>query len=418
VLLSAFSCNPESGSEAGVGWSRALETARYFDTWVLCGEDEAAIRRWFTLNGEIPNLHFCFVPIYRSDRLLAKVPGLLYFAYRVWQRRAYRIAVELNRKIHFDIVHQYNIATYREPGDLWKLGLPFIWGPIGGIQNFPWRFLPHTGIRGALKEGGRSILNWLQFRLSRRIRKAIKKAAAVITVNSQNKRDFQKIYGIKPILMLEVGSKEVKEVARHHEPNRPLKILWSGVFEYRKALDLVILALSKLPKSIAYELRILGDGPLRVRWQALARRAGVEPHCTWIGWIPQVETIKQYDWADVFVFSSLRDSFGTVVMEALSRGVPVICLDHQGVGDVVTAQCGIKIPVTSPDKVVQSLADAIISLAKNRERLDELAVAALERAREYLWARKIEQTAAIYQQVLTKRLDNTKLSPAIFREVA
>jgi hypothetical protein len=98
VLLGAYSCNPETGSEPGVGWGRALETARHFDTWVLCGVDEAAIRRWLAQNGKIRNLHFCFVPVYRFDRLLAKIPGLMYFGYRVWQHRAYRMAMEIDRK--------------------------------------------------------------------------------------------------------------------------------------------------------------------------------------------------------------------------------------------------------------------------------------------------------------------------------
>jgi glycosyltransferase involved in cell wall biosynthesis len=126
-------------------------------------------------------------------------------------------------------------------------------------------------------------------------------------------------------------------------------------------------------------------------------------------WLPREEALAQYQWADVLVFTSLRDASGSVVMESLSQGLPVICLDHQGIGDIVTAQCGIKVPVTSTAEVVQRLSEAIIALAQNRERLDELAVAALERARAYLWGRKVEQTAEIYRQVLTKRLDHAGL---------
>lgn len=416
VLLSAFSCKPEAGSEGGVGWGRAIETARLFDTWVLCGEDEAAIKRWFTLNGDIPNLHFCFVPIYRFDRLMVKIPGLLYFFYRVWQLRAYRMAVELDREIHFDIVHQYNIGTYREPGYLWKLDLPFIWGPVGGIENYPWRFLRKAGVRGALSEAVRNVMNALQFRFSNRVRCAAKKAGALITVNSTGQQGFKQLHGVRTILMPDIGATEVFDSPPTRSARQgPMRILWNGTFLHRKALHLLIEALAKLPPSCRYELRILGRGPLEKRWRRLINRVGIEAHCRWMPWLPREEALAQYRWADVLVFTSLRDASGSVVMESLSQGLPVICFDHQGVGDIVTAQCGIKVPVTNPTEVVQHLGDAIISLERNREKLDELAVAALERARDYLWTRKVEQTAEIYQQVLKKRLINTGL-PLRFSE--
>ena len=38
---------------------------------------------------------------------------------------------------NFDLIHNLNPIGYREPGYLWKLNLPYIWGPIGGIPNRP-----------------------------------------------------------------------------------------------------------------------------------------------------------------------------------------------------------------------------------------------------------------------------------------
>ena len=88
---------------------------------------------------------------------------------------------------------------------------------------------------------------------------------------------------------------------------------------------------------------------------------GVAGHIAWLGWLPHREAIEQYAWADAFVFSSLRDTTGTVVVEALAAGLPVICLDHQGVHDVVTDDCGLKIPVTTPREVIAGLSDAIVA---------------------------------------------------------
>ena len=128
----------------------------------------------------------------------------------------------------------------------------------------------------------------------------------------------------------------------------------------RKALSLLIKALARLPDDARYELRVLGEGSERRRCEQLARDLGVDPHCTWLGWVSYEQAISQYDWADVFAFTSLRDTTGTVVLEALGAGLPVMCLDHQGVGDIVDNSCGIKVPVSKPPEVIAGLCAAIV----------------------------------------------------------
>jgi glycosyltransferase involved in cell wall biosynthesis len=179
-----------------------------------------------------------------------------------------------------------------------------------------------------------------------------------------------------------------------------LRIVWCGEFSPRKALSLLIKALAGLPDDVRYELRVIGDGKLKTRWQRLARQTGVAQHAQWLGWLPRAETWEHYRRADVFVFTSLRDTTGTVVLEALAAGLPVICLDHQGAHDFVTEQCGIKIPVTTPKQVIGGLRDAIAALARDRDRRRQLSAGAAARAEQYLWSRHGERLAAIYRLVL------------------
>ena len=87
-----------------------------------------------------------------------------------------------------------------------------------------------------------------------------------------------------------------------------------------------------------------------------------------LGKLPRPDVLDQYRWADVFVFTSLRDTTGTVVLEALAAGLPVICLDHQGAHDVVTEQCGIKIPLARPGQMIDGLRDAMVALARDPDR--------------------------------------------------
>ncbi len=122
--------------------------------------------------------------------------------------------------------------------------------------------------------------------------------------------------------------------------------------------------MARLPQDVPYELRILGEGPLRDRWQRMAQRTGVAAHTTWLGRLPYREALRKYAWADVFAFTSLRDTSGNVVLEALAAGVPVVCLDHQGMHDIVTDECGIKVPLGTPGEVIAGLSESIARLAR------------------------------------------------------
>jgi glycosyltransferase involved in cell wall biosynthesis len=406
VLLVAHLCNPYRGGEYGVGWHRAVETAKYCDTWVLLSQEEPNqpdINQWLEENGPVPGLRILIIPGTPSENFFKRIPGFWYLIYNRWQRRAYRVALRLHQEQPFDLMQQVTICGYREPGYLWKIGAPFIWGPVGGTQNHPWGFFcADNGWWGAAMEALRSVINTLQMRFGRRIRLASRKAAVVLAANSTNRRDLEKYLGFKPVLMLDTGLTRVQDSPppKSPEANRPFKILWSGVFAYYKGLHLLLAALSQLSPTQSYELRILGHGPLGRRWRRIAARLGVAPRCTWLGWLPHSQAVAQYAWADAFIFTSLRDTSGSVNLEALSYGVPVICLDHQGVGDIVTSSCGVKIPVNSPGQVIAQLRDTILSLAKDGTHLAKLSQGALERARHFLWSKQGARTAEIYGQVL------------------
>ena len=87
----------------------------------------------------------------------------------------------------------------------------------------------------------------------------------------------------------------------------------------------------------------------------MARRLDVEPHCRWLGWLEQEKRVQSTFWADLFVFTSLRLP-ALWCWKPLGLQTPVLCLDHQGMSDIVTPQCGIKIPVTTPRQAIAGLA--------------------------------------------------------------
>lgn len=387
-MMSAYAIAPGFGSERGVGWRRALVAAREFDTWVLCRNRDfrGHIEPWIEKNGPIPGLSFYPIALRPFERRLERISELNFFVCRLWQRRAYLAAIELHRKIRFDAIHHATWNGYREPGYLWRLDAAFVWGPVGGTQDYPWRFLALAGFEGAFREGLRSLVNQAELRFGRRIRRVARRSDVIMAANTHGVGAFERWLGVTPHRVPEIGVDEVSSSRADSKPRaRPLRILWSGVLVHRKALHLLLMALGELGGKVPFELKILGDGPLRARWQSLARRCGVNDRCLWCGLLPFERAVAENRWADVLAFTSMRDTSGTVVLEALAHGVPTICFDQFGAGDIVTNDCGIKIPVTNPTEGITALAEAIKRLARDPGLLQSLSEGAIKRAREYLW---------------------------------
>lgn len=403
LLLLAYACVPGQGSECGVGWNRAIQAGRFADTWVICegSECEAAIRRYITECGPVSGVKFVFVHLSRFEARLQKTPGFYYLGYYLWHRRAFAVARKLHQEIDFDLAHQVNMVGYREPGFLWQLPVPFVWGPVGGTQNFPFRFLRILRPRDAAKEFVRGVVNTLQLRFSRRVRLAARRASALLAANSTNERDLRAAFGKEVEQMLETGV-SITALPRSEQATAggPLRILWSGQIEPHKALSLLIDALALLPNDATWQARVLGAGSLRRFCERQAQRLNVHDRIEWLGWRRRTEAIDEYSRADVFVFTSLRDTSGNVVLEAMEQGVPIICLDHQGVADMVTPQCGIKLSVSSPGQVAKDLASALHKLAQDPELRRRLGEGARQRAEYYLWPRQGERMADIYRRVL------------------
>jgi len=404
LLLMAYECMPDRGSDARAGWERVLRAAREFEVHAIVGaESFAAIERYRETNAVPRNIHFHTPKEDVIYGLLKSMPRLFAYdcvGYRHWQRLAYRLACELHRKHCFSLVHQVNVSAFWEPGYAWCLGIPFIWGPVGGTQNFPLAFLAGLPAAEQVRERARRLGNRLSLR-RHRVKIAAKRASVLLAANTTNQSDFERAFR-RPVELLPetaIDSISRPETAKFRAPG-PLNILWSGEFTTRKALPLLLEAVANLGYDVDYKLHILGRGPLEAEWKALAHELGVAKRCTFLGDRRMADTVEQLDWAHLFVFTSLRDSADDMVLEALGHGVPVMCFDHQGPGDIVTPSCGIKIPITHPGHAIAAMASSIRSLAQDRSRLLQLSAGACDRAHNYLWSENAARVTSIYRSLV------------------
>lgn len=407
ILVSAYACSPYQGSEPGVGWGFVSELARHHELWVIVEEEKfrSDIERYLA---DCPDLsksvHFFFIPKQRN-RLLRKIwPPSYYWFYRRWHEDALELAKRLHSEVKFDLVHQLTMVGFREPGYLWNMKIPFVWGPIGGMGRFPWRFMTKVGFHGALYYFSYNILNWCQSRLLSRPRLAAKAAGkALISATPENQSEARALWGCESTVMTEVGlPRKPKDSGLGRNTNEPLRIVWSGLHIERKALNLGLEALAKLPSNVRCELHILGSGPLTNRWQALAVQLGIGDKCIFYGVLPRDRALSVMESAHLMLITSLRDLTSTVTIEAMALGVPVVCLDHCGFSHVVNETCGIKVPVVSPRQVVTDIAAAIERIDRDEQFRRSLASGALVRAKDFSFENKIALLNRVYEMRISE----------------
>ncbi len=414
VLLLAYECSPYRGSEWGVGWGRLLQAARAAEIHVITAHANLADLDRARADGLLPAAAHIHAPP-ESPQLRRRLQHRLasdynYRAYRQWHRRAFDLAQALHARHTFDLVHQSTVCTFREPGDGWRLGIPFLWGPFGGTQNFPLRMLSMLPPQHAAYEAARALANRLTLRFHPRVRAAATHAAALLAANSTNAADISRALQRPVRQLLETGLTAVPTPDRHRFHARlhafqqghalpPLRLLWSGQLRPRKALPILLRALAELRGTVDLTLDILGDGPERIRWQRQAARLGLAQAVTFRGRLSLPQAVAAMADADLFCFTSLRDTSGNVVLEALAAGVPVLAFHHQGAADMVTGSCGIPIPVTTPPIAATAWAHAIRCLASDPARLLQLSEGATAQAKQFLWSSNGDRVNALYRQL-------------------
>jgi len=178
-------------------------------------------------------------------------------------------------------------------------------------------------------------------------------------------------------------------------------LLWAGRMHPRRALPLVLEALAQAD-DLSVRLLVAGDGEMRKPWEDLANYLRVGDKVEFLGRVPWNEMTGLYRQADTFVFTSLQESFGTQVLEAMGHGLPILALDHHGVGTFVPPDAGIKIPVTSPQRTVAELAEGIRRLALCPEQRLIMGEAARTFAATQTWERRAERMSALYEEVLAR----------------
>jgi glycosyltransferase involved in cell wall biosynthesis len=418
VLVSAYACNPLATEdsypgEAILGWNLVRQLSRRHRLWVITRAYNLEAIERAQKNGEADHVVFHYLSLPKA------FSGLLrnFFGFRVyylfWQIQAYRVARRLHGKVGFDVFHQITFNNDWMPSFTGALlPIPFLWGPVGGGQRVPPGLLKEMSFKNRALERARMLGQWF-WRHSYFRNRGVRKAAAILVCNQETKVKllpysrrifFFPVNGISPDDFCQ------ESVAVPHPEGR-FRILFAGRLDPIKGLGLGLRAFEifkeKFPQTV---LEIVGSGPEEIPLRKFVAARGMQSNVCFMPWLPRLELIRKMEQCDIFLFPSLRDGGGAVVVEAMSAGKPVIGLDSGGPGFHIRPEWGLKILPRNPGQVVRDLAGALEKLCLDEGLRSRLGRAARERAREfYVWDRLGQRLFDIYEAALHPGLDDSRL---------
>ncbi len=422
VLIIAHEFSPEQGSECAEGWNLVTRLASFHNVTVIYAAGsqvvhfayKIAVQRYFDNNGSISGLTCIDIEQPKITRIIAKynvllfksigsigLPLLYFIGYKFWQKSVFRRVKKITSTHKFDIIHQLTQITFREPGYLWKLPIPFVWGPTGGTNVISKGFFYSLSFKSKFLEIIRFASNIWQFHFVSRIVKANKTSKLIYTFSYYDKVIFTKRAFGKVKLMLDAGTNNFlysTDCSIKIDSDR-VTIIWCGQLIERKApfIFLKAIALGNYDSSKVC-FKVIGDGPLRIALMSYADQHGLN-NIEWISNVSHNDVLKFMQQGDFFVHTSIREATSNVIPEALSMGLPVICHDIDGMSIAINNSCGLKIPMKSFEYSIKEFQFAISKLVNNKSYLFELKLGALNRAQEITWDKMAAEIAADYLEI-------------------
>ncbi|MFT4661432.1 MAG: glycosyltransferase involved in cell wall biosynthesis [Glaciecola sp.] len=407
ILITAYAVNPYKGSEDGTGWNISKEIAKDYKTIIITRKNNRPEIERYMEGHQDPihkNMDFQYHDLPNWAMFWKKKIGprgyVLYFY--LWQLLMPLFI--LKNKLEFDMCHVLNFHSDSHPHFLWVFRKPVIWGPIGHHPKMPEEYIRNYGKSVINTDRKYALVKWMMRNLDPFFYLAKWKTDSIIGINSSVKETLRlKEEKVEVIPAVAAGIPNLKS-----KENDLFNVMSVGRFTPMKGFDITILAFAAFLKGLTKEkqsnvqLTLVGSGESETYLKKIIEEYQIAKHVNIISWVAKSEMEAIYNNADVFLFPS-HEGAGMVVPEAMSYGVPVICFDNVGPGEL-SKEAGIKIPYTNYNESICQYSIELNKLYFNvskREELSEQAIATHKL--NYTWEVKGQKIKSIIDKLLEEK---------------
>ena len=409
VILSAYACEPNVGSEPGIGWNWAVQAARHGNEMHVVTRANNRVRIEAELaRHPVANLHFHYFDlpgVFRWWKKAAGYYGLVSYYY-AWQAALVAVAASLHRKHRFDLAHHITFGNDWLPSGLLLLPVPFIWGAIGGSAHqlppqldlrLPAYAKRHDFIRKTLQRLAVTADPFVALTRARakRILAYSHEALAGLPRRHQSKA--------RTIIHIGVPESELLQSPAGVPEGGELRLISGGRLVHWKGYDLTVEGFARYAKrgSVSAKLFITGDGPYKPILMDLVRRLDVESRVEFVRLPTKADVLELYRSCTLFMMPTLRDGPLQGIVEAMAMALPVLCVKPGPQDELVPDAAGLKVELGSRDQVVGGIADALAWAATHRAELRQMGLRAHAHIEQfYRWDRIGDEVQAVYRELL------------------
>ncbi|CAN5869342.1 hypothetical protein BH24CHL4_BH24CHL4_02660 [soil metagenome] len=207
VLVSAYSCAPNRGSEPGIGWRWLSAIAKNNQVVLLvmnATSDEVKLEVT-RLGWDSVTVIGHGIPI--GEETIASIPFGRYIHYLAWQLTAIRKGKSLHKRYRFDLGHHVTFGSIRFPTFLAFIKIPYVLGPIGGAETMPHQFWMDMGVKDRASCLGRSLNNKLAT-YDPFVKLSLSRADVILATTPETKEWIHHTYRGKSVQIQAVGFEE------------------------------------------------------------------------------------------------------------------------------------------------------------------------------------------------------------------
>ncbi|MBK9346599.1 MAG: glycosyltransferase [Burkholderiales bacterium] len=343
-------------------------------------------------------------------RLGSKTAHLIYQA---WQMGAWRVAKETRPSVSIRRLLAFDVWCFSPTQLDVEGGQAICFWPGRGWRAGTHASLEKHAIWRATAGVCEDVVNQLAWVMPG-LRATYKNADLVIARTEDTRQIFPAWVQAKTKVQQEIGGYPARVAASALKGHSgTLNILFAGRLLGWKGTHLAISAFAQfLQAGGKGQFTIVGEGPVDAILKCQVAELGLGALVHFVGKLPQEELFRRYAEFDVLLFPSLHDSGGNVVIESLSFGLPVICLDLGGPSCFVDASCGVVVPAhhATESEVISALTNALQKIFGDAAWHQQLRRNALVRANDLTWEKQVQRVMSLIQTAIAEESANEKSS--------
>jgi glycosyltransferase involved in cell wall biosynthesis len=199
-----------------------------------------------------------------------------------------------------------------------------------------------------------------------------------------------------PVDLARYKEKDSKRIRQEFGLDKYELLLYIGRVAKEKGLDLLVNAFAKvIAERPQARLLLVGGGPYRRALESLVQRHGLTEKVIFTGVVPHEEIPDYTAAADLFVFTSVTDTQGLVLVEAMAAGVPAVAVEAPGPIDILAGGGGVLV-AAEEDAFVQ----AVLTLLEDEVRRKEMGQEALRLVQPYAISETTNKMLAVYEEAI------------------